>query len=141
MDSNHIDEMRAFNRFYTSFIGILNKNFLSSKYSLPEIRVLHEIYNNAGLTAKEIIATLNIDKGYLSRLIYLFEKTKILVRKVSQRDGRAFTLHLTPKGIKEFEILNAASENQIKEILSKLTSKECDSLITNMIQIKEILSK
>jgi DNA-binding MarR family transcriptional regulator len=141
MDSNHIDEMRAFNRFYTSFIGILNKNFLSSKYSLPEIRVLHEIYNNAGLTAKEIIATLNIDKGYLSRLIYLFEKTKILVRKVSQSDGRAFTLHLTPKGIKEFEILNAASENQIKEILSKLTSKECDSLITNMIQIKEILSK
>ena len=37
------DEIRAFNRFYTREIGLLNRNLPATDLSLPEARVLYEL--------------------------------------------------------------------------------------------------
>jgi len=137
----HISEMRVFNRYYTSVIGILNKNFLNSKFTLPEIRVLQAMRFQEGITASEIIALLNIDKSYLSRIILRLEKKKLVSKKVSPQDGRSSRLYLTGEGKREFEIVDAATHNQVKQILSQLSEKDCKKLIACMAQIKKILSK
>jgi DNA-binding MarR family transcriptional regulator len=137
----HISEMRAFNRYYTSVIGILNKNFLNSKFTLTEIRVLQAMRFREGITASEIIAVLNIDKSYLSRIILRLEKKKLISKKVSPEDGRSSSLYLTGAGEQEFEIVDAATHNQVKQILSQLSEKDCKNLIACMTQIKKILSK
>lgn len=141
MTENHINKIRAFNRFYTSLIGLLDKYILNSRYSLPEVRVLYELHNTEGVSATDIITTLHIDKGYLSRIIFRFEKMKLITKRTSATDGRISHLYLTNTGKNVFQGLNRASHNQVKEILSKLSEQQCDTLIKKMSEIKEILSK
>ncbi len=62
-------KIREFNRFYTVLLGLLDRNFLNSEYSVTEIRILFELENNDGCSAVDLIEKLYIDKGYLSRLI------------------------------------------------------------------------
>src|SRR5262245_15474930 len=109
MLKKHIEGIRSFNRFYTDIIGLLDEHILNSKYSLPEARILYELYHHEPLTSSDIINNLQIDKGYLSRLLRQFEKKKLLDKKKSPQDGRAAYLRLTASGKKEFESLNKAS--------------------------------
>ncbi len=141
MRERNISAIRAFNRFYTNMIGLLDQHVLNSKYSLPEVRILYELYHQEDLTASDIITSIRIDKGYLSRIIRQFEKKKLITKAKSSTDARAVHLSLTKKGKREFEVLNEASHNQIKETLEPLTDAECDKLTRNMTQIQTILSK
>lgn len=141
MKEKYIMEIRAFNRFYTGIIGLLDKYILNSRYSLPEVRILYELYHQENLTASDIIASVNIDKGYLSRLLRHFEKKKMISKRRSSDDGRAAHLYLTNTGKKEFEVLNEASNKQIRNILEDLTEESCNRLVQHMQEIKKILSK
>ncbi len=143
MNKHHIDEIRAFNRFYTSILGLLDNHILDSKYSLPEVRIMFEIHNNPGSTASDIISLTDIDKGYLSRILKRFEKQKqkIILKTVSATDKRISTLKLTKWGEKEFEQLNIASENQLKKVFSHLSYNDFESIVKNMQLIKKTISK
>jgi DNA-binding MarR family transcriptional regulator len=141
MQKKHVAAIRAFNRFYTSIIGLLDQHILESRYSLPEVRILFELYHSDELTASDIIAALRIDKGYLSRMLLHFQRKKLVSKKWSLADGRAAHLSLTEKGRKEFEILNEASNRQIKKLLESLTDEDCNRLVNNMTEIRTILSK
>jgi DNA-binding MarR family transcriptional regulator len=141
MTEKDIQRIRDFNRFYTNIIGLLDNHILDSPYSLPEARVLYELFHHQPCTASTIMASINMDKGYLSRLLKSFEKKGLLTRKQSKEDGRSSTLVLTAKGNKEFESINQASASQIQELLSRLSPKEVKEAIQHMEQLKKILSK
>jgi DNA-binding MarR family transcriptional regulator len=141
MKANHIAEMRAFNRFYTGIIGVLDEYILSSQFTLPEVRVLYELYHHESMSASDIISLLHIDKGYLSRLLKLFEKKKLIRRKPSKEDARSSHVELTAAGKKEFEKLNEESDNRIAIILEQLTARECEDLLNHMKAVKNILGK
>ncbi|MBD0366492.1 MAG: MarR family transcriptional regulator [Flavisolibacter sp.] len=135
----HVMEIRAFNRFYTSVIGLLGKYILDSNYTLPEVRLLYEVSHNDGITASELVSKLDIDKGYLSKIIFQLQERKLLSRKTSPDDGRSVRLSLTKKGEKEFAVLNKAASDEIKAILATLSDDECDKLVSHMLEIKKIL--
>ena len=73
--------MRRFNRFYTRQIGVLRKTFLDSSYSLGEARVLYEIVSGRSPTASDIGRALDLDAGYLSRVLRNFEKRGLIRAK------------------------------------------------------------
>lgn len=141
MKEKHLAEIRAFNRFYTSMIGLLNKYILDSRYALSEVRILYELYHHKSLTARDLTTSLGIDKGYLSRILLQFENKKLVSRKRSSEDGRSTYLSLTKTGKSEFEILNKASNKELIIMIEALTEKECNKLVHNMAEIKTILSK
>ncbi|MBY0433445.1 MAG: MarR family winged helix-turn-helix transcriptional regulator [Cyclobacteriaceae bacterium] len=141
MTEKDIQHIRDFNRFYTNIIGLVDNHILNSAYSLPEARVLYELFHHQPCTASTIMTSINMDKGYLSRVLKSFEKKGLLARKQSKEDGRASTLVLTAKGSKEFESINQASASQIKELLSRLSPGQIKEAIEHMGQLKEILSK
>lgn len=131
--------MRAFNRFYTSLVGVLGRKFLNGKFSLPELRVLHAIAYAPGITANEVVTLLRIDKSYLSKIIIRFEKRKFLTKKISSSDGRAYHLRLTALGKKEFGVYDRLSDAYVKQILGQVSAKDCETLVECMRRIMGIL--
>ena len=76
MQQATITGIRAFNRYYTGILGLLDRHILNSDYSLPEARILYELGQREGVQASGIIESLGIDKGYLSRILDQFATKK-----------------------------------------------------------------
>src|SRR5215470_14350476 len=105
-----IDAVRRFNRYYSRQIGALRKRFLDSPYSLGEARVLHEIATEQAPTASDIAKNLDLDAGYLSRVLRNFEKHGLIRRRASPKDGRQSYVSLTARGKKSYLPLDARSQ-------------------------------
>ena len=137
-----VAEFRAFNRFYTSMLGLLDRHYLNSEFSLTEVRVLYELnYARDGITAKELAESLQLDKGYLSRILQQLQKKLLLTRERSLQDGRFAFLHLTAKGRSVFKPLDQAARQQASELLGAIPAREVKQLLTSMAVIQTILNK
>lgn len=134
-----IQNIRAFNRFYTDVIGLLNKHLLDSDYSLSEVRVMYEISTGREVQASQIMMAMSIDKSYLSRILKKLEKDGIITKSLSVQDARAMSLSLTEEGQQLFDTLNKASNHQINELIENLNSEQLQELVAHMNAIKEIL--
>ena len=87
--------VRAFNRFYTNVIGLLRSNHLDSPYSLTEARVLFELARQEETEVAALRRSLDIDAGYLSRILARFDADKLTVRQRWSADGRRQVIRLT----------------------------------------------
>lgn len=134
-----IDSIRAFNRYYTKLLGLLDKHLLNSDYSLVEARILYEIHTNGPLSASQIMSEIDIDKGYLSKVLKQFEKADLISRQLSAEDARITQLSLTRKGTALFHELNTASNKQVEMLISKLTIEEQQQLVGHMQAIRKLL--
>jgi DNA-binding MarR family transcriptional regulator len=134
-----IRKIRAFNRYYTDLIGLLDKHLLNSAYSLAEARILYEVHAAGSIQASRIMQVMHIDRGYLSRLLKQLEKDKLIARHPSGQDARAFMITLTPKGTREFQQLNKASDDQIGQLITPLSEAVRQELVAHMKAIMEIL--
>jgi DNA-binding MarR family transcriptional regulator len=141
VNNKSIEEFRSFNRFYTSVIGLLDRHILNSQYTLAEVRIMYELYHSKDLTASDLIDKLSIDKGYLSRVLRYFDKRKFLKRQRSAEDTRAVFINLTSEGKKEFELLDKASNEQIRSLLKDIPKKDIELLLAGMNDIKRILTR
>lgn len=134
-----INDIRAFNRYYTDLLGLLNNQLPESSFSLVEARVLFEIHTNQPVSASQILATIDMDKGYLSRMLRRFEKDKLIKKRVSEKDARVTELLLTRKGNAEFSKLDAASNQQIAGLVSNLSGRKLAALVQHMKAIRHLL--
>jgi DNA-binding MarR family transcriptional regulator/GNAT superfamily N-acetyltransferase len=138
-DDARIAAVRRFNRYYTRQIGVLRKTFLDSPYSLGEARVLHEIASTPAPTASDIARSLDLDPGYLSRVLRNFEKRGLIRKRISAKDGRQSHLSLTRRGRKSYIPLNARSQRDTGAMLGKLAPPDQERLIAAMATIESLL--
>ncbi len=131
--------VRRFNRFYTRQIGVLRKTYLDSPYSLGEMRVLYEIAHGRARTASDIARALDLDAGYLSRVLRNFEKRGLITRKTSLQDARQSHLALTARGHKTFAPLEQRSQRQTAAMLGRLGSTQQTRLVAAMGSIETLL--
>ena len=136
-----IAAVRRFNRFYTRQIGVLRKNYLDSPYSLGEMRVLYELSHGEVKTATDIGRALDLDAGYLSRVLRNFEKRGLISRKTSSKDARQSELALTARGAKIFAPLEQRSQNLVGGMLGKLQADEQARLVAAMTTIETLLGE
>ncbi|MGF1925687.1 MAG: MarR family winged helix-turn-helix transcriptional regulator [Bacteroidia bacterium] len=136
-----IKNIRAFNRYYTNLIGLLDQGYLETHYTLTEARILFEISPIGKIDTSEIIDALLIDKSYLSRVLKKFEKNNLITKSKSEKDSRAWKISLTEKGIIELNMLNTLADSQLEELLKDLTSKDIKQLSMHMDSIIDILDK
>jgi DNA-binding MarR family transcriptional regulator/GNAT superfamily N-acetyltransferase len=134
-----IARVRAFNREYTRRIGVLSEGLLDSPYSLTEARVMYEIAHRRDITAGELAADLDLDRGYLSRVLKGFETKKLLVRTPSAEDGRRHHLRLTPAGTRVFAPLEKRSQKQVRDMFSTLDEERRRSVLAAMDTIEGAL--
>jgi len=134
-----IAAVRHFNRYYTRQLGVLRKTFLDSPYSLGEARVLYEIASCRAPTASDVARALDLDPGYLSRVLRNFERRGLIRKRISPKDGRQSHLTLTPRGKKSFMPLDARSQRNTAVMLGKLKTPDQARLITAMATIETLL--
>jgi DNA-binding MarR family transcriptional regulator/N-acetylglutamate synthase-like GNAT family acetyltransferase len=134
-----IDQIRAFNRFYTRQIGLLGKVYLESEFSLTEVRVLYELAHRDGLSATELARDLDVDPGYLSRILLSFKKRGLMGRTASRADARQSHLSLTAKGRKAILPLEARSREQIAALTQNFTEEDRAALTGAMRNIERLL--
>ena len=135
-----IDKIREFNRFYTNVIGLLDRHFLDTPFSLTEGRVLYEISQTDLCTAKSIRSKIDIDEGYLSRILDKFIEKGLVKKTPAAEDRRLHIILLTENGKKEFSKLNDNSNKQISQLLDNLSAAERAELVEMMYRIRALLT-
>jgi DNA-binding MarR family transcriptional regulator/GNAT superfamily N-acetyltransferase len=135
-----IAAVRAFNRFYTRKLGVLDQHFGQSPFSLSEARVLYELAHHDDLAAKEIGIELGLDPGYLSRIVQSFDEKGLITRKPLPSDRRQVCLNLTAKGRQTFAKLNLNSQNEVAAMLATLSPGDASRLTGAMATIEHLLA-
>jgi DNA-binding MarR family transcriptional regulator/GNAT superfamily N-acetyltransferase len=131
--------VRAFTRFYTRQIGLLDEGLHKSPYSLTEARVLYELAHRDGLTATDLGRDLGLDAGYLSRMLKKFEATGLIGRAAHAADARQSVIALTGKGRKAFAPLDEASHRQVAAFLDGLSRRESEELVSAMGTVRRLM--
>ena len=136
---DHITAVRAFNRFYTRKLGVLDQHLGQSPFSLSEARVLYELAHRDDLAAKEIGIELGLDPGYLSRIVQSFDEKGLITRRPLPADRRQYQLSLTAKGRQTFAKLNLSSQNEVAAMLAQLSAGDATRLTQAMATIEAVL--
>jgi DNA-binding MarR family transcriptional regulator/GNAT superfamily N-acetyltransferase len=134
-----VASVRGFNRFYTKQIGLLRNGYLQSSFSLSQVRVLYELAHREGLTATDLSKELELDPGYLSRILLGFTKRGFLLRKPSESDARQMHLGLSQKGRNVFAQLDSKTEAEIETLLARLAPGDQATLTDAMHTIERLL--
>ncbi|SCK57695.1 transcriptional regulator, MarR family with acetyltransferase activity [Variovorax sp. HW608] len=138
-DVSAVKAIRQFNRFYTRCIGVLDP-YLGSDMSLTDVRVLYELAHRESPVASEIGKDLQLDAGYLSRILRRFEAQGWLVREASPRDARQSLLRLTEAGHAAFAPLQQKSREEAAALLSPLSPSDRAQLIGAMGTLQRLLA-
>ena len=136
-----VAEIRRFNRYYTGVIGLLDEHFLKSPFTLSEGRVLYELAHRDGLTASDLVQSLRLDPGYLSRILARFEKKKLLKRTPREEDRRQAALSLTAAGKAAFRQINKTSQDEIGAMVEGLDEGQLRRLTQSLAQVRRILAR
>jgi len=134
----HVKQLRAFNRFYTQRIGVLDP-YLNSEFSLTEVRVLYELAHRDQPTATELTRDLALDAGYVSRILRRFESRGWLARVPSPADARQSLLKLTAAGHAAFAPLQQRSRDEAAGLLGALAEPDQRKLIDAMATVQRLL--
>jgi DNA-binding MarR family transcriptional regulator/GNAT superfamily N-acetyltransferase len=134
-----VDAVRAFNRFYTREIGVLDEHLLHSPFSLTEMRVLYELAHRAAPTAADLGRDLGLDAGYLSRILRRFDARALIRRTASPADARESLLQLTRKGRAAFTPLETRARAEVAAMLDRLGDGRQQQVVEAMDTIARLL--
>lgn len=138
---NRVDAIRRFNRFYTRRIGVLETRYLGSPFPLPQARVLYELGQRGEATASELGAELDLDLGYLSRLVQSLRRQGLLQGEPSKEDARRVRLSLSAKGRKVYLQLDARSRQEVAGMLDPLPAPQQQRLVGALQAVEAVLER
>jgi DNA-binding MarR family transcriptional regulator/GNAT superfamily N-acetyltransferase len=138
--SSVVDEFRGFNRFYTRVLGLLRPDLAGSAFGLTEARVLFELAHRDDIEVSELRRELDLDAGYLSRILSGFTASGLAAREKSATDGRRQVVRLTENGRRAFDELDRLQARAIDTLLAPLDDGQRTRLVGAMGQIRRMLS-
>jgi DNA-binding MarR family transcriptional regulator/GNAT superfamily N-acetyltransferase len=134
-----VGQVRSFNRTITQRVGALNDRYLARDRPLGEARVLWEI-GAEGSDVRRLRATLDLDSGYLSRLLRSLETAKLIRVEPSDHDRRVRTVRLTAAGRRERELLDRRSNELARSFLEPLSEPRRERLVAAMAEVERLLT-
>lgn len=134
-----VSAVRAFTRFYTAQLSVLREGLLGTPYSMAEARVLFELRQRGSADGADLRRALDLDAGYLSRILGRLEADALVERRASDTDARRQTVTLTQAGEQAFALLDQRSNEQVQALLNPLTSEQVQRLTAAMDTIRELL--
>lgn len=132
-----IDDIRAFNRFYTRILELTQPQ-PKTMYTMLEKRLLLEIDRGRD-TAKQLQQLLHLDKGYLSRELRKLSELVLLTVVPDTQDARKKHLVLTPQGQAALAESNRQADAQIEQLFGQLDAKDLETALNSMHELKRVL--
>lgn len=136
-----VKRVRAFNRFYTRRIGLLNETLAGSDFTLTETRVLLELRLREPHVAVDIARDLGLDPAYLARMLRKFDRLGLVTSSPDRADGRRRLLRLTGRGRETIDELQAMTERELAAMLSSAGEGRRARLASAMDDIEAILNE
>jgi DNA-binding MarR family transcriptional regulator/predicted N-acetyltransferase YhbS len=140
VDNEAIDVVRRFNRFWTRQIGVLQAGLLDTPYSLTEARVIFELAQADGTDLGALRDRLELDGGYLSRVVGRFKADGLVATRVAPNDGRRQILRLTARGRRVFARLDQGAADAVSAMLADLEPADQHRLIVALETAEGLLS-
>jgi DNA-binding MarR family transcriptional regulator/GNAT superfamily N-acetyltransferase len=138
MPLDHIDTIRRFNRAVTQRVGALQDSYLSRGRPLGEARLIFEIGRD-GADIRDLRAKLNLDSGYLSRLLRSLEAQGLISVDRADGDARVRRAALTLAGQREWDGYDRSSDDLARSILDPLDAGERGRLVAAMREVERLL--
>ena len=139
MDDSLVDQVRRFNRTVTQRVGALNDHYLARDHPLGEARVLWEIGPD-GCDVRSLRAQLDLDSGYLSRMLRSLEANGLVTVGTGDGDKRVRFARLTKKGARERALLDRRSDALARSLLDPLTAAQRERLVRAMSDVERLLT-
>jgi DNA-binding MarR family transcriptional regulator/GNAT superfamily N-acetyltransferase len=136
---SQVAAVRGFSRFYTRKLGIIEPKLLDSPWTLQEARIIYDIAARKTCTATDLVRTLGLDAGYLSRTLQTLQRRQIVARKPSKADGRIVEIILTARGRAAFAELDGRSRSEVAGLLGKLEAADRAAVVNAMTTIERAL--
>jgi DNA-binding MarR family transcriptional regulator/N-acetylglutamate synthase-like GNAT family acetyltransferase len=136
---DRVATVRAFNRFYTTRIGVLGPGLLRTPHTLAEARVLYELGQRTLTEVAELRRALDIDAGFLSRLLARLERKGLVERERSPADARRQNVRLSASGAAAFAELDRRSADEIGALLDALGDQDQRRLVAAMDVVRGVL--
>jgi DNA-binding MarR family transcriptional regulator/ribosomal protein S18 acetylase RimI-like enzyme len=133
-----VDRVRRFNRTVTQRIGALDDTFLSRARPLGQARLLWEIGAEPS-ELRSLRSRLDLDSGYLSRLLHALQADGLVVVEADEADGRVRTVRLTPAGLAERAELDRRADGLAASILQPLNGDQRGRLVAAMGEVERLL--
>ena len=121
---SRVASVRAFNRFYTRRLGMLGTGLLGTRHPLPQARVIYELGQQPTTQVTDLRTALDLDAGYVSRLLAALEADGLIERRPSPTDARRQEVRLTATGTEAFAELDERSKDEIRELLERLSDED-----------------
>jgi DNA-binding MarR family transcriptional regulator/N-acetylglutamate synthase-like GNAT family acetyltransferase len=136
-----ISAVRAFNRFYTRKLGLIEPKLLHSPFTLQEARIMYEIAHRSACTATDLTRDLGLDPGFLSRTLQALQRRQIVTRRPSKDDGRVNELSLTAKGRTAQAELERRTREEVGSLLAALDDNQRAAVVQAMTTIERTLER
>jgi DNA-binding MarR family transcriptional regulator/GNAT superfamily N-acetyltransferase len=132
-------QVRRFNRLVTERIGALDAAYMGRDRPLGEARLLWEIGLDGSPVAR-LRARLELDSGYLSRLLRSLEADGLVTVTADGADRRSRIARLTPRGRREWQTLDQRSDQLATSLLAPLSGHQRDRLVAAMGEVERLLT-
>lgn len=134
-----VAQVRSFNRFYTRVIGVLTDGLVGTPYSLTEARVLFELAQRDTIDTSDLRRLLDLDAGYLSRILARFVADGLVSREQSATDARRHVVGLTEPGRAAFTVLEAHQIAAVEQLLEPLSAQQRANVAAAMGTLRDAL--
>src|SRR5215475_14582809 len=136
---DQIAKVRRFNRVLTQRVGALSEEYLGRSRPLGASRVLWEVGRD-GADVRALRDRLELDSGYLSRLLRRLETERLIVVEPDPGDRRARVVRLTDQGSAETDELDRRSDELARTMLAPLSAGQRTSLVEAMSTVERLLT-
>ena len=134
-----VSQLRRFNRVVTQRVGALDEHYLARGRPLGEARLLWEI-GAGGCDVRSLRSRLELDSGYLSRLLRRLEADGLVTVVPDERDRRVRVARLTPAGLAERAELDRGADELARGLLDSLTEHQRERLVKAMGEVERVMT-
>lgn len=134
-----IAQIRAFNRFYTRQIGVLDASHLKTPFSLGEARIIYEVATRGTTNAADLARSLSLDPAYVSRILARLKDEGLFTLAQSASDKRQTDISVTEAGNAAFKTLDAGSNAVVADLLAGIDPMRRAAMVAAMETIRSIM--